>query len=353
MTADRLLLSMGMVPSGRPGDPLRPRLRALDPTTGRVDDVVSYDPPAALHPDDPEHAEFTGAWVGSGELLQCTRTEVLVFAWPDLTLRARVSHPLLHDVHHAIRLPDGRLAVASTGIDAVLLLDDAGTLHAHHWLDAPGTDTPDAAAFTARFGPARDLRRVRFETFKPHHHHPNYLAWDGDALWATCLSTGVAVCVTDPGRPPRRFPEGGPHDGVLAGALRFYTTITGLVVAIDPATGDRVRVWDVSQVEGRAGLPGWCRAIAVTDTHLIVGMTTLRKSRHREWLRRVLRGRHGRSLPSRVLAIDRHTGALDAVWPVGNEAGGTIYGITPWPGNSPGTRAPDPGANAVSNLPRT
>ena len=133
----RLWLTMGVRRGVR--QPLRPSLRALDPTSGAVQELPlpRWDHPSP-HGD---HAELTGSRLWGDTLIACTRTGVLWIRRDDLTLVDSLTHPLLHDVHDAVPLPGGGVAVASTGIDSVLTFH-GGRLTAHHWLQADGKNIP-------------------------------------------------------------------------------------------------------------------------------------------------------------------------------------------------------------------
>lgn len=318
----KLLLSMGLKPHGRTGEPLRPALRWLDPDTGRVEDIAGV-PGLAHHPSAADHAECTGAHRLGDRLWQTTRTEVLTLSWPDLAVLERFSHPLLHDVHDALPLPDGGFAVTATGHDSVLRFDARGELVTHWWLGG------DTASFPAAYPGITDFRRVPFAATKPHAVHPNHLVWMDDALWVTCLHTQQLRCLTQ-ARAPLAVPEGPPHDGRWHDGLLWLTTVNGRVLAVDPATGQRRIDLDLHDLDPTPGLPGWCRALTVVDHRLFVGMTTLRRAAHTEVARQLLRGAAGRKKPTRVVEIDLRTHQIVAQHPVGNAAGGTLYALTAW-----------------------
>ena len=69
--------------------------------------------------------------------------------------------------------------------------------------------------------------------------------------------------------------------------------------------------------------PGWCRGVEALGDHWLVGLTTLRGSRHRELVGRWLRGR---KLPTRVAEVSRD-GQLVREVEVGQVADGTLYAI--------------------------
>ena len=316
----RLLLSMGLKPGGTVAEPLRPRLRWLDTRTGAVDDAWVGDVPQGLHPGPDEHAELTGAHRVGQTLVQTTRAEVLWFDLPGLALTERFSHPLLYDVHDALPLPDGGLAVTATGHDSVLIFDRDRQLVRHHWL---GVGT-----FADAYPGVDDFRRVPFDRYKPHAAHPNHLFLLDGALYATCLALGRAVCLDDRRR-DLLLPGGPPHDGRWLDGLLWFTTVDGQVSAWDPRSG----LWDTRLTvdEDEPGIPGWCRGVEVVGDRVFVGMTTLRDSAWREVGRRLIRGVEGVKRPTRVVELDRRTGRVVGRWPVAGPGDGTLYALHAFP----------------------
>ena len=305
---------MGLKAGGAPSASLQPRLRVVDTTRW----AVVEDLPGQIrhHPGGAEHAEYTGATAIPGGILQTTRTEVL---WLDhaLEVTRRFSHPLLHDVHDACLLPDGGFAVAASGHESVLEFADDGSLVHHHWL-RDGT-------FSDAYPGVTDFRAQPFDRFKPHSHHPNHVFVLHDALWVTVFESFEARSLVDDRRIP--LPEGRPHDGVLAEGLLWFTTVNGHVIAVDPHTLVRVHHLDVNQLDPRRGHLGWCRGLAVVGRQLFVGMTMLRGTRHRELLRWLAGA--GPKHPTRLVQIDLDAVEVVRELTVGNEAGGTLYAITP------------------------
>lgn len=295
----------------REDGPLRPRLRVVDVDAGRVVDEVAFDPDLHPNPGPAEHLELTASWREGDTLLQPTRTGVLRLSLPEGRVIESFSHPWMTDVHSACPVPGG-VAVTATGIDAVLTFDADRSLRSVDWLGEP---RPEAG----------DLRRVPFAALKPHRVHPNHACWHEDRLWVTRFEDRCCRPTSGEGRVD--LPEGPPHDGCLREGLWWFTMVTGRVVGLDPRTHARVVDLDVAALTGEPGLPGWCRGVEVVGSRLFVGMTMLRGTTHREVLRRVLRGKAGRKLPTRVVEIDLDTGRRVREIPVGNALGGTIYAL--------------------------
>lgn len=311
---------MGVRAGGRADAPLRPLLREVDPDRGEVVGELGWDTPPDRLSGPEADQEFTAASVTSrGTVLQPTHTEVLEL---DRGRVARVfSHPLMHSVHSACERPGGGFVVSCAGNDSVLELDGTGALVAHHWL-RPGD-------FRSAYPGVDDFRRAHHDAFKPHSHHPNRAFHLGRELWVTCFEQ--RACVSSAGR-RIAFPEGIPHDGVLREGLLWFTLVGGLVVAVDPVSLRRERVIDLNRLDGRPGLLGWCRGVELVGDRLFVGMSALRRTRHREVLRLLLRGRHGRKRPSRLVEVDLAKPRIVREIELGNAAGGTIYGVlkSPW-----------------------
>lgn len=289
-----------------PGAPLRGVLRVLDTADGQVEEVLAWTPPAAEHPGPEEHAELTGAEREGDLLVQCTRTGVLWIDLARMVVQRAWSHPLLHDVHHALPLPGGRLAVAATGHDSVLVFDGE-RLEAWHWLGegarstyASAGEAPPPPGFEARYGRIADWRTVPFDRFKPHPVHPNHLVVVDGRLWVTGL-TDASFREVGGGRRVV-FPEGGVHDGRWLDGQLWFTAVGGQVIVLDPAL-QRAATVDVAALDRAPGLAGWCRGVERAEGRLFVGFTTLRSTRHRELLRGLVRGKAGQKRPTRVCEV--------------------------------------------------
>ena len=309
---------MGIKPSGRVSEPLRPRLREVDVDRGEVVREIAYQVPASRVPSPAAHQEFTAAsLLPDGRLLQPAHTELL---WID-PATGRVdqvaSDPLFHGVHSATLGRGGAIVVTCAGTESVLELDGRGRVIRHHWLRS--------GAFASAYPGIRDFRLVDHDSLKPHSHHPNHAAWVGDDLWVTCFEPKDCRSLTRPRRID--LSEAMPHDGRLRGGLMWFTQVTGRVLAVDPATLARVVEIDLAALQPHSdGLLGWCRGIEVVGSRLFVGMTMLRRTRHREVLRQIL-NRGQRKRPTRIVEIDLDRRTLVREIEVGNAAGGTIYSV--------------------------
>ena len=303
-------LSMGLKPDG-PASPLRPALCTLNADTRLTWDGPNGGPS--------EHQEFVGAAWDNGLLLQCTRTQVLwIRLGPTPEVVRVLDHPLFYDLHHAIRLPDGRLAVAASGHDSILFFED-DRLSEHVWLRGPRT------SFAKAYGGVTDFRQQEVARFKPHTHHPNHLCWTDDALWVTELhSRGVRNLTTGK---LQVLPGEGVHDGLRIGDHCWYTTIEGQLLAVHHKTRTLDARWQVRDAEGWQGHAGWCRGVWVEGHTAWVGFTVLRDARWKEYLREAVRGTQATKAPTRVIQLNLLDSTVERVIPVGNASGGTLYGL--------------------------
>lgn len=313
----RLLVSMGLRPTGRPDEPLRGCVREIDADRGVVTRELRVEVAPEHAPGPAAHQELTCAELDDdGRVLQPAHTELLVVDPRTLRVERRISHPLFHGVHSAT--PDGAgVLVTCAGTESVLRLDREGRLLERWWLRE--------GSFDDAYPGVVDFRRVDHDALKPHSHHPNHACRVGGDLWVTCFETAECRSLTTGRR--IALGEAIPHDGRLRAGLLWFTQVTGRVVAVDPVTLERRLELDLAAMSGTRRRLGWCRGIEVVGARLFVGMTMLRATRHREVLRQLLLGEAGAKLPTRVVEVDLERRRIVRETEVGNAAGGTIYGI--------------------------
>lgn len=317
----RLWVSMGIKPAGRTDEPLRPLLLELDMDRGTILRQRTWDTPDGRGAGPSVHQEFTAAgFAPDGTVWQPTHTELLRIDPVDLSVVQQIDHPLLHGVHSATSTASGDVLLSAAGIDSVLRFDADGRLVDHHFLQ----DRPFGEAFPGIV----DFRRVPYDGLKPHAEHPNHVVEHGGRTWVTCFESRRALPLDAPSSGGIPL-DGIPHDGRPYDGLLWFTLTHGVVVAIDPATAEAVQRIDLARLDPTPGLLGWCRGLARVEHRLFVGMTMLRRPRHREVLRRLARVLAGRKRPSRVVEIDLRGPRIVRQVEVGNRAGGTIYGLLP------------------------
>ncbi|MBX2797708.1 MAG: hypothetical protein KTR31_08575 [Myxococcales bacterium] len=320
MSGLRLLVSMGLKAGGDRSAPLRPQLVEIDADAQRVLRRASFpaDPQRVAGP--ASHQELTAASLDrQGLLLQPSHVEVLTLDPHSLRVVRRQSDPAFHAVHSATPRPAGGLVVSCASTDRVLELDEAGAVVAEHRL-AEGR-VPEGV----------DLRRLDHDALKPHEVHPNHALYVGGELWVTRFED--RCCRAIPSGRTIELPEAMPHDGRLRAGWLWFTQVTGRVVAVDPHTLQRQLELDLAEITGERRMLGWCRGIEVVGSRLFVGFTMLRRTRHREVARLLVRGVRGRKLPTRVMEVDLDTRRVAGITEVGNAAGGTIYSVTAVPGS--------------------
>jgi hypothetical protein len=293
----------------------------LDLDSGQVVREMGWDTPDEHRSDPASDQEFTSAeWWSPGVLLQPTHTEVLWIDTLRWTVEKVVSDPRMHGVHSAVPRPGGGFTVSAAGPQSVLEFDEKNQCVAHHYLPA--------GVFSEDFKDQADLRRCHHDAFKPHRFHPNHAVYLPDGLWVTCLETHSARSLDGDGE----ISLGGmAHDGRLREGCVWYTRVDGCVLGFDPVTRKEVARIELNTLLDSRRLLGWCRGIEVVGRRLFVGMSMLRRTRHREVLRWMTQGERGRKEPTRVLEVDLDERRVVNTWVLGNHAGGTIYGLNAIP----------------------
>ena len=301
------------------------RLLRLDTDRGDWTELASRLEGGAHYPAEDPNLEFTAGWAGPGELWLPTDTEVYQYRYPDMTVERVVSYPAFHNIHHVAVFGD-RVAVVSTGLDLIVLLDRA-TLEPVEYLNAEGRDP------WHRFDPGVDYRLVH--STRPHDCHPNYVFELQGELWVTRCTQEDAVCLREPDRriDISREKAISVHDGIMVQDLLAFTQVDGVLTLVDPDTLQVVEDVDLLKLEGRSTPRGWCRGLCYIDGILYVGFSRLRRTRNRARLRWLGRfgGRGGRDADASVAAYDLAQGSKVGEWTVPAGSLDAIYGIMPEP----------------------
>ncbi len=306
----RLMVSMGLRPDGRPRTPLAAHLVELDLSTGRARRTLRHVTPLHWRSGPDADQEMTcAAPLDADTLLQPTLTEVLWVDTRHLSVVHVMSHPELHSVHSAVPRPGGGVTVTCAGTDSVLELSESGELLAAHRL---GGDRPMV-----------DHRRAHHDAYKPHAVHPNHAIHHAGSVWITGFESRACTALNG-----QTIELGGiPHDGRLREGRLWFTRVDGHVLGVNAHSYEVEVHIDLRAMSGTERMLGWCRGVDVLGDRLYVGMTMLRRTAHREVARMLLRGEAGRKLPTRVLEIDLVERRIVREIPLGNQAGGTIYGL--------------------------
>lgn len=208
--------------------------------------------------------------------------------------------PCMNDLHHVTH-EAGRLYVANTGLSAVDVFELDGTFRGSHallpaWANTRrmGGDDPPAPPIDAgwhgnppgswpRVAAAdgyhdADRQTAPFHQLKvPDYLHVNHVARVGERLIATCFADGTLRDLASfdvIARMPGMFL----HDGVVDPCGEpsvWFTAIDGTVLKLDAQTFAEERRLSVFET----GHVGWCRGLAVTADHLVVGLTEVRPNR--------------------------------------------------------------------------
>jgi hypothetical protein len=239
----------------------------------------------------------------------------------------------MNDLHH-VAVADGRVYVVNTGLEAVDVFSPEGIFlgsHALHpgWLSAArqGGLSPERDALPALLD-ARFPHRVAGPSVEPaalgeyytprgaaapvpfsrskvrDYAHPNHVTVHGGRLLVTrLLDRAVDDLATF-----RRVIEGTPglpHDGLVDGDRFWITCVNGLVVAY-AIDGGCVTGREIDRIDVFAtGHTGWCRGLAVTRDHIVVGLTAIRRMPRVRWCDRPFE-----QTETSVLCIERTTRRL-------------------------------------------
>jgi hypothetical protein len=297
----------------------------VDFATERAEVLLRWTPPAHLRV---PTKGFAGGSLGPGGLLYVAAHAAVVRVDPARAEVTGVLHqPCMNDLHHVAVVQD-LLYVSNTGLSAVDVLGLDGRFFGSHallpaWANARRLHGED---FPAERPPVRpgwsgaapepwtsqrpddgyhsiDRASAPFHRLKvPDHLHVNHVAQVGGRLIATCFADGA---LRDLHRfdVVARLPGHFLHDGVVRGGSLWLTSIDGGLIELDALT-----LRERSRIDAFAtGRCGWCRGLAVTDDHLAVGLTEVRRARlppHR-WA-----DRDPEASETSVLLLDRRDGRM-------------------------------------------
>lgn len=225
------------------------------------------------YPDEFPNLEFTAGHVEGDKLWLATDTEVMQYSYPELRLLKKASLPAFQNIHH-VRAFDDYIAVVSTGLDMLVLLDP-NSLKPVEYLNVEGKDP------WHRFSPEVDYRKVH--STRPHEGHPNFVFTLGDELWVTRCTQEDAVCLRDMSKlidiaPPKEISV---HDGHVVNGKIYFTTVDGFIVIADASTQKVIDEFDINPFEDRPGAKGWCRGIHLDGDVIYVGFSRLRRTKNK------------------------------------------------------------------------
>ncbi|UQA58612.1 hypothetical protein [Polyangium aurulentum] len=325
----RFLVTVGYFDASSEG-----RLVEIDLERGTQRPLLAYVPPEPLRV--PEKG-FTGAaWSGrpgASTLFVCGSSAVYQVDPRAWSVTAIWHQRCMNDLHH-VAVEDDRVYVVNTGLEAIDVFSLDGLFLGSHALH-PGWLS---AARQGGFSPARDALPALIDARWPHrtadvtasepplgdyytprepasaapfsrskvrdYIHPNHVtSLDGRLLVTRFIDRAVDDVTTY--RRVIADTPGLPHDGLVDGDRFWITCVNGLVIAY-AIEGGRVTGREVERIDVFAtGHSGWCRGLAVTPGHVIVGLTAIRRMPRYRWCDRPFE-----ETETSVLAIERATGKL-------------------------------------------
>ena len=243
----------------------------LDVTERSAETILEYQSPPEFCADDDPSFLLKASTFHDGQLYTCSSTEVLVYDFPSMQLDRRITHPCFNDLHHVNVGPDGRMYVASTGLDMTVELSPAGEI-LRQWCVLEGKHV------WHRFSPDVDYRKVI--TTKPHEAHPNFTFLLGDEVWSTRAKQQDAVCLTTPGLGIQLTQACPVHDGIVTDSSIVFTRVDAHAVFVDRETMQVRQTYDLASMLPGVRRPGWCRGLSVIDEdRILVGFTRMRPTK--------------------------------------------------------------------------
>jgi hypothetical protein len=176
----------------------------VDLNAKRARRVVEYmSPPEVCASNEIPDVLFKSGTLKGNRFYVCTKTEVLIYNFPEFEKVGYITLPCFNDLHHVCPTDKDTLLVVVTGLDLVIEMTEKGEI-LREWnvLGEPPWQ---------RFSKSIDYRKVL--TTKPHQSHPNYAFQLGNELWVTRFEQRDAICLTDPTLCMNIGIEK-PHDGI-------------------------------------------------------------------------------------------------------------------------------------------
>ena len=275
----------------------------VDWDTGSAERLIEYNSPEDAISEKDANIVFKAGSLIDGKLYMCTQTEVLIYDYPSLKLDRYISLPCFNDLHHVTKV-DGNIAVVSTGLDMLVLIDENDNV-----VNAFNSLCKDP---WHKFSESTDYRKVI--STKPHESHPNYIFQIDNETWVSRFEQKDAICVTDNSK---RINIGSEriHDGIVEGNSIYFTTVNGTICVVNKSTYEIENIYDLNETYSGSNPLGWCRGLHVEEGRFFIGFSALRSTKLRENLAWIKTGfkksvEETRALPTRIVEYDFKTRSI-------------------------------------------
>lgn len=303
------------------------RLLKVNLLTGKTEILLSKESGGKHYPEEHPNLQFTAGCVDGGFIWLPTDTEIYKLSYPDLKVIKIISHPFFHNIH-SVHIIDQQLIVTSTGLDLVAFLTLDGEI-----LRLANTE---GKPVWHRFSEAIDYR-LCYST-RPHDCHPNYVFKLDESFWVTRCKQQDAINLDNPGQHiPLTEPENrvSVHDGIVRKDKIYFTSVDGVIIVIDRATGviseeiNLIGIMDSDKL-------GWARGLHIDAEDIAyVAFSRLRRTRLKEKLAWAAKGELVKmaGMPACIIALDLKTRQVLSKTNVGKSVIDAIYNVMPEPLN--------------------
>ena len=262
-------------------------LALVDLHTGTVQTLISKKEGNQHYPAEHPNLQFTAACLDDDTLWLPTDTEVLAYRLPDMVHITTYSHPSFQNIH-SVAIYGDELAVTSTGLDNVVILDKQ-TGDIKRIVNTEGKDP------WHRFDKGTDYRLVH--TTKPHDSHPNFTFKHNDEIWVTRCTQEDAVCLSDLNK---RINISGDdcisvHDGIVSEGHVYFTRVDGFIVKASLDSQTVVEQIDIFANDEKMRVKGWCRGLHLDGDLCYIGFSKLRKTRLKQKLKYLAQGQFNKA----------------------------------------------------------
>lgn len=295
-------------------------IQIIDWPQKKIIKEIVYTPPSE-HLENGLSVQFKGAAIFENQYFVVTNTELIIYNMSNWTIEKVISHPSFNDLHGVLPLRD-KIYICNTGLELIQELDYSGNIV--NEINIASTATSD------RFDRIKDYRTIA--TTKPHEIHVNHLFILNEDLWATQGNLRSAVNIenrtaklvfSDLFMPEETILC---HDGIIKGDHIFFTTVNAHIVIFDKNTKRLVKDIDVNQLNSSDRAIGWTRGLHVVGNSAFLGITAMRHSKFKNYIKWFLRkGRQ--TMPSSIIEIDLESEKIIDSYEMEKYQGHAIYSI--------------------------